>query len=193
MSWTGRLVKKEDALRRFVFSSSLQIMHVNGLTYDFLFAMAKELDQAKSLMLLGAGKSGKEPLILRRGAIPYRGFLEGRVSGDKYALLLHLSNLELKRPVVEAQAVAEEQATAASAPVQPEAPKPEKTPIARIVPAAPPQPAMSAKTELAGSVAKAKTGTRKKKQAETAEAATEASAPRKAARKPAAPAAGAKQ
>jgi len=69
---------------------------VNGLTYDFLFAMAKELHEANSLLLLGAGKDGKQPLIFRRGSIPYRAFLEGRVDGERYTLILHLSNMELK-------------------------------------------------------------------------------------------------
>ena len=43
-------------------------------------------------------KGGKDPLVFRRGSVPYRGFLEGRVQGDRYALLLHLSTAELKRP-----------------------------------------------------------------------------------------------
>lgn len=49
-------------------------------------------------MLVGAGKGGKDPLVFRRGSVPYRGFLEGRVQGDRYALLLYLSNAERKRP-----------------------------------------------------------------------------------------------
>jgi hypothetical protein len=183
VSLTGRLVKKEDALRRFVFSSSLQIAHVNGLTYDFLFAMAKELDQTKSLMLLGAGKSGKEPLILRRGAIPYRGFLEGRLSGDKYCLLLHLSNLELKRPLAEARPAAEEHAAAAPAdakrPASPQ-PLPEKTPIGNI---APPRVMVSAKKELVGSLAKARAGTQEKKRQELTAVKAEEPAAKKGARK----------
>lgn len=105
VSWTGRLLKKDEALRRFMFSSKLQIVHVNGLTYDFLYGMAKELHEANSLMLLGAGASGKEPLIFTRNATPHRGFLEGRVQGETYVLLLHLSKMELKRPV-EAEAPA---------------------------------------------------------------------------------------
>jgi hypothetical protein len=107
ISWTGRLMKKQDTLQRFVFASKVQVMHINGLTYDFLFAMAKELHDAGSLMLLSAGKSGKEPLIFRHGATPYRGFLEGRVRDDKYVLLLHLSNQELKRPAPVAEVAKE--------------------------------------------------------------------------------------
>ena len=51
-----------------------------------------------SMMLLGGGKKGNEPLMFRRGGLSYRGFLEGRVDGESYALILHLSNMELKRP-----------------------------------------------------------------------------------------------
>ena len=96
LTWTGKLIPKLDAIRRFVFVQKLQVVHVNGLTYDFLFAMAKELHEANSILLLGAGKDGKQPLIFRRGSIPYRAFLEGRVDGERYTLILHLSNMELK-------------------------------------------------------------------------------------------------
>ncbi len=103
LRWTGKLIPKSDAIRRFVFTAKLQVVHINGLTYDFLYAMAEELAKENSLMLLGAGEDGKQPLIFRRGSIPYRAFLEGRVEGDannqRYTLLLHLSNMELKRRV----------------------------------------------------------------------------------------------
>ncbi len=98
LKWTGTMLPKTDAYRKFVFSSKLQILHVNGLTFDFLYGMAEELHKAKSVMLLGGGRSGKQPLVFRRGSTPYRGFLEGRVSGKQYILLLHLSNMELKPP-----------------------------------------------------------------------------------------------
>lgn len=96
--WSGVYIPKEEAIRKFVFSGKLQLHHVNGLTFDFLFAMAKELEKRGSLMLLGAGPKSNQPLILRRGGTPYRGFLEGRTDGDRYCLLLHFSNLELKLP-----------------------------------------------------------------------------------------------
>ena len=47
-------------------------------------------------MLVGAGPKSNQPLIFQRNGSAYRGFLEGRTQGDKYCLLLHLSNLELK-------------------------------------------------------------------------------------------------
>jgi hypothetical protein len=98
MRWSGVFINKDEACRKFVFVGKQQIVHVNGLTYDFLYAMAKELESKGSLMLLGAGPKSNQPLIFRRGGSPYRGFLEGRTQGEKYCLLLHYSNLELKAP-----------------------------------------------------------------------------------------------
>lgn len=98
LRWSGVYIPKEQAVRKFVFSGKAQLQHVNGLTYDFLFAMAQELEDRNCLMLLGAGANSNQPLILRRGGTPYRGFLEGRTEGEKYCLLLHFSNLELKTP-----------------------------------------------------------------------------------------------
>jgi hypothetical protein len=96
LKWSGKQMKKKDVYNKFVFAGKRQIVHVNGLTYDFLYNMAKELEQADSMMLLGAGPKGSQPLVLQRGGQAYRGFLEGRTQGDKYCLILHLSNMELK-------------------------------------------------------------------------------------------------
>ena len=94
--WTGKLIPREKAMRMFMFKKSYQIQHVNGLTYDFLFDMAKKLAEADSMMLVGGGSKGVEPLVMANGGTPYRAFLEGRVDGDKYALILRLTNMELK-------------------------------------------------------------------------------------------------
>lgn len=96
LKWTGKLMKKKEVYNRFVFAGKRQIVHVNGLTYDFLFSMAKELEASDSLMMLGTGPKSNEPLVLTRGGQRYRGFLEGRTQGDKYCLVLHLSNMEMK-------------------------------------------------------------------------------------------------
>ncbi len=96
IQWSGRRFPKSAAVRKFVFARKYQLHHSNGLTYDFLYAMAKELHETDSLMLVGAGSKGNEPLIMQSGGEPYRAFLEGRVDGDKYALILHLTNMELK-------------------------------------------------------------------------------------------------
>ncbi len=96
LRWTGKLIPKEKAMRMFVFKKSYQVQHINGLTYDFLYDIAKKLDDAKSMMLLGGGTKGNEPVVMSNGGTPYRAFLEGRVNGDKYVLILRLTNLELK-------------------------------------------------------------------------------------------------
>ena len=80
----------------FVFSRAYQLLHHDGLSYDFLFEMAKKLDTENGLLLLGAGKDGSSPLVLNDGGSAYRGFLEGRIRGKSYMLILHLTNLELK-------------------------------------------------------------------------------------------------
>jgi hypothetical protein len=98
LRWSGVFVDKAEACRKFVFAGKVQLHHINGLTYDFLYAMAKELEEKNSLMLIGAGPKSNQPLILRRGSTPYRGFLEGRTDGEKYCLILHFSNMELKAP-----------------------------------------------------------------------------------------------
>jgi len=96
VQWSGRKMPKELAVRKFVFVQKYQIKHVSGLTYDFLYDMAKELHESKSLMFVGTGKKGNEPLIITSGGTPYRAFLEGRIDGDKYCLILHLTNMEIK-------------------------------------------------------------------------------------------------
>jgi hypothetical protein len=98
--WSGKFIKKEEAVKKFVFTNKKQLVHVNGLTYDFLFEMAKELDKRKSLLLIRGGEKGNEPIIQNRGGKPYNAFLEGRVKKDSYCLIMHLSNMELKKPKI---------------------------------------------------------------------------------------------
>ena len=57
--------------------------------------MAEELHKRDSLVLVGAGHRGKDPIIVERNGHPFRGFLEGRTQNGKYLLVLHLSSLEL--------------------------------------------------------------------------------------------------
>jgi hypothetical protein len=93
---SGKLFAKAEVYTKFVFSKKYQLSHVNGLTFDFLYQLAKELDEKKSLMLIGAGEKGIEPLVFQNGGKAYRAFLEGRVNDTGYVLIMHLSNLELK-------------------------------------------------------------------------------------------------
>lgn len=95
---TGRLMPIETVLRRFALVRKLQLRHVNGLTFDFLYDIAKALEESGKLMFVGAGGKGATPLIFQTNGTPFRGFLEGRVEGEAYKLVLHLSNLEIKGP-----------------------------------------------------------------------------------------------
>ena len=95
--WTGKKMPKSRVVRMFAFARTIQLQHLDGLSFDFLAEIAKELASEDVVVLLGAGKGGKDPLIFQANGTPYRGFLEGRVDGDRFKLLLHLSNMELKR------------------------------------------------------------------------------------------------
>ena len=92
----GKLLPKKEVYNKFVFSKKYQLSHVNGLTFDFLFEMAKELETQDSMLMLAGGAKGNEPLVFQDGGKTYRAFLEGRTKDQAYVLLIHLSNLELK-------------------------------------------------------------------------------------------------
>ncbi len=94
--WSGKLLPKQKSYNKFAFGAGYQITHVDGLTYDFLYSMAKELEEEDAFMLMTAGPNRDEPLVLSRNATQYRGLLEGRTEGESYLLIMHLSNLEMK-------------------------------------------------------------------------------------------------
>lgn len=96
--WSGKKMQVTEAVKKFVFRKTIQLNHVDGLTYDFLYNMAKELSDAGNMMLVGGGEKGLDPLIFQANGKPYRAFLEGRIKGECYQLLLHLSDMELKVP-----------------------------------------------------------------------------------------------
>ena len=99
VKWTGKKIPKKEAVRMFVFKRTIQLKHVDGLTFDYLYEMAAELHNENAVVLVGAGKKGTDPLVFQMNGTPYRGFVEGRVDGARYQLLLHLRNMELKKPV----------------------------------------------------------------------------------------------
>ena len=92
----GKLLPIKEVYNKFVFSKKYQLTHINGLTFDFLYEMAKELKEKDAMMMLAGGAKGNEPLVFQDGGKTYRAFLEGRVKDKSYILLIHLSNLELK-------------------------------------------------------------------------------------------------
>jgi hypothetical protein len=92
----------KDCLTRFVFRAMQQLVHTDGLTFDFLHGLAKSLHDSQTMALLGAGPRGAGPLVLRDGGSPFRAFLYGEAEGSgesaRYRLLLLLSDQELKTP-----------------------------------------------------------------------------------------------
>lgn len=103
IKWTGKLFEKSEFVRKFGIKRTMQIQHVDGVTFDYLFGIAKELHEKNSVMLLGGGAGGKSPLVLSSNGTPYRGFLEGRIKDSSFLLLLHLSNMELKKPAAKSK------------------------------------------------------------------------------------------
>jgi hypothetical protein len=97
-----------ECLTRFVFRAMQQLVHTDGLTFDFLHGLARSLQESKSMALVGAGPKGAGPVVLRDGGTPFRAFLYGEVEGSgeqaRYRLLLLLSDQELKRPAAPAPA-----------------------------------------------------------------------------------------
>ena len=98
----ARRLPAKEGLTRFVFRAMQQLVHTDGLTFDFLFGLAISLQDSQSMALVGAGPKGAGPLVLRDGGTPFRAFLYGEVEGSgeqaRYRLLLLLSDQELKRP-----------------------------------------------------------------------------------------------
>jgi hypothetical protein len=94
--WSGRLMTAEQVVTRFALVRKVQVRHTNGLTFDFLHEMASHLEKEGKLLMVGAGAKAQLPLIFQTNGAPFRGFLEGRVDGARYRLVLHLSNLELR-------------------------------------------------------------------------------------------------
>ncbi|MBM4354105.1 MAG: hypothetical protein FJ109_09980 [Deltaproteobacteria bacterium] len=96
--WSGRLLSRDEAVRRYAFTRAWQVRHTNALEHDFLHGLAEYLEQQNRLALVGSGPRGTGPLITERNATPMKGFLEGRTRGDRYLLVLHLAAFELRPP-----------------------------------------------------------------------------------------------
>ena len=58
-------------------------------------------------MVIGAGDKGNLPLVFQANGKPYRGFLEGKTKDKSYQLVLHLSEMELKKPAISKKASSE--------------------------------------------------------------------------------------
>jgi hypothetical protein len=99
-------ISQTEALSSFAPKQSLQVVHVDGLSFDFLRDFALDLIAKNEAAILGAGPKGNLPIVLRNHGTPYRGFLVAlSANAEAYQLLLLLSDQELKLP--EAKVAAE--------------------------------------------------------------------------------------
>ena len=95
--WSGITIPLKEAGRRYIFSHTYQLFHVNGLTFSFLYSMAKELEEKQVAMFVGGGLDGREPIVLTKGGKKYRGFMTGQTKASTgYKLLLHLTEIDLE-------------------------------------------------------------------------------------------------
>ena len=59
--------------------------------------MAKELEEKKLAMFVGAGAQGTDPIVLIKGGKKYRGFMTGQTEKEgRYKLLIHLTEIDLE-------------------------------------------------------------------------------------------------
>jgi hypothetical protein len=85
----------DDLVQKFVVHKIYQVIHLDSLSFDFLFKLCQEI-QPLDFVRVNGGIKGNEPLILRREGLPAFAYLRGRVEGDKYCCTLHLTHTELK-------------------------------------------------------------------------------------------------
>ena len=85
-------------------SETSDLSHVDGVSYLFLHGIAENLGKLNKLVRVQAyDKHSKKPapLVISAGSKPFpAAFLEGKIEGDKYLLVLHVSNRELKIPEI---------------------------------------------------------------------------------------------
>lgn len=94
----GKLVPRDKFFRTFVVERAYQLGHDDGLKYEFLYELAKTLQEQQSVALLGAGPKGQAPLVFKDNGRPFRCALSGVVQGERYQLLVLLLGQELKIP-----------------------------------------------------------------------------------------------
>jgi hypothetical protein len=121
----GKRMPVTEMLSQFVVRSCVQLAHVDGLTFEFLRDIARDLQQKGEVVALGSGPKGLGPLILRESGTAYRAFLFGEVDdhqsqaaqgaidqNQRYKLLMLLSDQEFKLPEAKAQTSAQAQGDA---------------------------------------------------------------------------------
>ena len=95
----SKRIPLSEALTEFAPKHTLQVTHVDGLSFDFLREFAADLVAKNEAARVGAGPKGTQPIVLRQHSSPYLGFLIGKAApANSYQLLLVLSDQQLKLP-----------------------------------------------------------------------------------------------
>lgn len=94
-------IAPQDAIRKYRFRRALQIRHLDGAGYEFLFAIARALSPGL-LYFVGAGPGGRDPLVLAANGKPHNAFLLAKTQGASHMMLLFLADMELRLPQAEA-------------------------------------------------------------------------------------------
>ena len=87
----------EDLVQKICPAQDLPGVHLDSLSFDFLFKLCQEI-QGIGFVRVNGGIKGNEPLTLRREGLPSFAYLRGRIDGDKYCCTLHLTHQELRAP-----------------------------------------------------------------------------------------------
>ena len=103
---TNELIEPKDCIMKYFFRKSYFITHTNGLTFKFLYDIAKKLFESGKFARVDAfhpETKKRQPLVLYDNGRKFpRAYLEGKIKGSSYCLILHLSDQELKVPETQA-------------------------------------------------------------------------------------------
>lgn len=102
------LTSKKEAFEKYIFTKNYYIKQMNRNQYKDLYFLAEKLANSNKMMRVKALSESMEELnpkikgnaiIIKGSGKPYPiAFIEGRIEGDKYALILHLAFRESKIP-----------------------------------------------------------------------------------------------
>jgi len=94
----GKRMPVSEVFKKFCFHNQYLLSHQDGLEFQFLYQIAKELHEKKEVAALGAGPKGQAPLVFIEGGNPTHAFLYGEIQGEEYRLRILTTRQELKLP-----------------------------------------------------------------------------------------------
>lgn len=98
-----KLHDPQELALQYIFRKHYYITHSDGVTYKFLYDIASKLAQSSKFAEIETFNpltKKREPLVLVDGGRKFpRAYVEGKVDGNSYCLILHLSDQELMKPI----------------------------------------------------------------------------------------------